>query len=279
MKKTLIILLFPIVLFSQEVDSTLNKWIPSMVAGFNISQVSFTNWAKGGDNSISWVLNGNFDLSYKTETWRFKNNLKASYGQSQQGDQGTKTNENDIYLESVFSYNVGWAVDPYFSNTVRTQIAAGYDYEVIPYTEIANFFDPGYITQALGFTYDKLQNFTTRLGVAFQETFASDFASRYTDDPETTNEIEDFKFDTGLESVSDANYELDTNLFYKGKLRLFTRFSSLDVWDVRFDNTITAKVNNWLNVNLSLILVHEISESRRTQLKQGLQIGIVYTLF
>ena len=35
-------------LYGQKPDSTLNRWIPSMVAGLNISQISFKDWTKGG---------------------------------------------------------------------------------------------------------------------------------------------------------------------------------------------------------------------------------------
>jgi hypothetical protein len=60
---------------------------------------------------------------------------------------------------------------------------------------------------------------------------------------------------------------------------LFSRFNTLDVWDVRWDNTIAAKVNNYITVNFNVVLVHEISQSRKTQFKEALNIGIVYSLF
>ncbi len=265
-------------LFGQQTDSTAGKWIPSMVTGANLSQISFTNWAKGGDNSISWTLSGNVKMNYKSPVWNFKNQLNAVYGRTKLGDEDFRTNDNDIYLENVISYKIGWAVDPFFSNTVRTQITKGYDYTDGASLEIADFFDPGYVTQSIGFTYDKHANFTTRLGLAFQETFADKYRAKYTDDEETTDEVEAFKFETGLESVSDAELTLDDNLIWKSKLRLFSAFETIDVWDVRFDNQFTAKVNSWLNVNLGLLLIYEKIQSPKTQFKQALQIGITYTI-
>jgi len=180
-------------------------------------------------------------------------------------------------MEDVASYNVGWAVSPFFSNSVRTQVTKGYDYKVEGSPNISDFFDPGYVTQTLGFTYDKYQNIITRLGIAFQEVFTNKF-NQYSDDPDTPNKIEKFKFETGIESVTDINYALAENMIYGCKLRLFSRFESLDVWDVRWDNTITAKVNSWLNVNFTYLLVYEKAQTPLTQTKQTLQIGIVYTL-
>lgn len=279
MKKCLLILfLITNIVFGQEKDSTKYKWIPSLVTGLNISQIAFSNWTQGGENSITWTLTGDFGLKYKMEHWMFKNQLKAAYGRSKQGSEDFITNDNELYLETVLSYHLlGWKVNPYFSNTVRTQITEGFDYSTTPETKIADFFDPGYITQSIGFTYDEKESLQTRLGIAFQEVITDQF-KQYSDDPDTPNEIESFKFETGIESVTDAKYALDTNILFKSKLRLFTRFESLDIWDVRWDNTITAKVNSWLNVNFGFLLIYQEDQSKRAQTKQALQLGIVYSI-
>lgn len=279
MKKYFIVLfLIAGLTFAQQADTTLYKWKPSLITGLNISQIAFSNWTQGGENSITWTLTGDFGLKYNTEQWAFKNQLKAAYGRTKQGGKDFITNDNELYLETVVSYQIlGWAVNPYFSNTVRTQLTEGFDYSTIPETKISDFFDPGYITQSLGFTYDKLENIQTRLGVAFQEVITNNF-TKYSDDPETLTEIEKFKFETGIESVTDANFTLDENLLLKTKLRLFSRFESLDVWDVRWDNTITAKVNSWLNVNFTYLLIYQLDQSPTAQMKQALQLGIVYSI-
>lgn len=260
---------------AQETDSTLYRWIPSLVTGINVSQVSFKDWAKGGENSIAWTLKGDFTLQYKSEHWRFKNQLKSEFGRTQIGDSDFRTTSNEIFLETVLSLNVGWGVDPYVSNMLRTQISTGYNYKVEPEVKISDFFDPGYITQSIGFTYDKHENFTARMGLAFKETFTKDYR-QYSDDEETEDKIEDFKFETGLESVTESQLNLAENIDWKGRLRLFTRFENIDVWDVRWDNIITAKVNSWLNVNFEFIMLYEKAQSLKTQIKEALQIGITY---
>ncbi len=280
MKKLLLIFFItPILLFAQkEQDSTLGKWIPKGVAGINISQIAFSNWTQGGDNSITYSLVGNFGLNHKTESWTFTNSLKIAYGQTKLGDENFKTNDNEIYLESVLSHKLGWAVDPFFSNTVRTAVAPGYQYDGNTKVEIANIFDPGYITQSIGFTYDKMESFKSRIGLAFQETFANEYTG-YTDDPDTEDEIESFKFETGIESVTDAEFTLDDNMLLKSKLRLFSAFDRMDTWDVRWDNAITAQVNKYINVNLTVLVIYEKSQSIETQIKQALQLGFTYNIF
>jgi hypothetical protein len=279
MKKSIIIifLVFTVSIYAQEKDSTLNKWNPSLATGFNISQIAFSNWVKGGDNSLTWTLTGDFALDYKSSTWTFAGKVKAAYGRTKLGGESFRTNDNDLYIDKVLSYNIGWEVEPFFSNSIRTQISSGYNYDVTPAAKIADFFDPGYVTQSIGFTYNKKDIFKSRLGIALQETFTNKFR-QYSDDPDTP-ELEAFKLETGIESVSDAQFTLDDNLLLKSTLRLFSSFSQLDVWDVRWDNLITAKINSWLNVNLTYLLIYEKAQSPKTQMKEALQLGVVYTIF
>jgi hypothetical protein len=279
MKKVifLVLILMTTNLFAQADSADFGKWIPKGVAGVNVSQIAFSNWTQGGENSITWTSYGNFGLSFETMNWNFTNELKLAFGRSKLGDQEFRTNNNEFFLETVLAYKYGWAVDPYVSNSIRTVLAKGYDYEQDPKVEISKFFDPGYITQSVGFTYEKLKNIKTRLGIGFQETI-TDEHPRYSDDPETSK-IENFKFETGIESVTEANVSLQDNLLYTSKLRLFGRFEDLNVWDVRWDNTITAKINNYVNVNLNVLLIYDKTQSVKTQLKEALQLGITYTLF
>jgi hypothetical protein len=274
--------IFILVLFSQVISAQqdtviLDKWTPSVILGLNVSQIALSNWTQGGDNSISWTFITNAGLNYPGTDWSMRNNLKLAYGRTKLGDEDFRTNDNELYLESVLSKNVGWVVDPYISNTFRTAIAAGYSYDSVPFVKIANFFDPGYITQSLGFTYEQLKGFNTRLGVAIQEVITNKY-THYSDDVET-EEIEKFKLETGIESVTNAEYPIAENLFAKSALRLFSRFESFDVWDVRWDNIITAKINSFLNVNFTVLLIYEKQQSVKTQVKQTLQLGFTYTLY
>ena len=258
-----------------EKDS-LNVWIPTAITGLNVSQLALSNWTQGGENSLTWTLTANLGAKYISSEWTFKNNLNLDYGRSKLGGGDFKTNDNDFYMETVLSRSLGWVVDPFFGNTIRTTIAQGYSYSGNTATEIANFFDPGYVTQSLGFTYNKITNFSTRLGIAAQEIFTNKFR-RYSDDP-TTTKTEAFKFETGLQSITDGKFEVMNNLLFTSSLTLFTRFNHLDVWDVRWDNALVAKVNNWINVNLGFLLIYQKDQSPTVQMKQALQLGIVYAI-
>ncbi len=68
------------------------------------------------------------------------------------------------------------------------------------------------------------------------------------------------------------------NMLASSQVRLFSRFNSMDVWDVRWENTITAQSNKYFNTNLNVLLIYEKSQSLKTQIKEALQFGVTYTI-
>jgi Protein of unknown function (DUF3078) len=248
---------------------TVNVWIPTMVTALNLSQLAFNNWTQGGSNSLSWTVTGNVGYDYKGEEWGLNNHLRVGYGKTKLGSQNAITTTNEFFLENVLSYKAGWVVKPFFSNEVITTITGGYNDKD---SLIANFFDPGYVTQNAGFIYDKLESFTTRLGLATQEIFTNKHR-QYTEDSTK------FQLKTGLESVSQAKLQIADNMLLTTGLRLFTTFNHLDIWDVRWDNTIVAKVNSFVVVNFNFQLVYQKQQSLKTQIMEGLQLGVTYTIF
>jgi hypothetical protein len=265
------------IILPQQKDTILYKWIPTAAIGFNINQIALSNWTSGGDNAISWTLSGTLGLKYFTNEWGFRNNLNLAYGRTKLGGASFITNDNNFYLETILSRKIYWAVDPFISNTIRTPLTIGYNYKVNPFVSIADFFDPGYLTQSVGFVYSKVTGFTTRLGFAVQEVFTKKYSALYNIDPES-HEAKNFRIEAGLESASTAEFTLADNLFYKGNLRLFTRYKSMDVWDVRWDNAVIAKINDFLNVNLTYLFIYEKAQSPTAQMKESLQLGFTYSL-
>lgn len=242
-----------------------------------LDQIYFDNWAQGGASSIAWTFNSQMGLNYIQKNWTLINKFQFAYGRTKLGNQGYQTNNNELFLESVARLLLGWATNPFISNSVRTTVAAGYNYKVTPVQEIANFFDPGYITQSIGFSYGKFEYIQTRIGLSAQEIITKAHRE-YTDMPETKNKKEAFKFLTGLESVSNTKIEIAENILFHSELRLFTRFERFNVWDVRWQSAITAKVNSFVNVNFNFLLVYQRDQSTRTQLQEGLQLGFTYSV-
>lgn len=254
-------------------------WKNSMVAGLNINQVRLENWNQGGENSLAWTLIGTGKFLYTEVNYNWTNNLKVMYGRTKLGSNDFEKTDDELFFESIYSHNLGWKVNPYAALTVKTQLAPGYKTIDSAQTQTSGFFDPGYLMQSAGFVYAPSESFSTRLGVAVKETFTSKFTRfGYADDPKTT-EIEKSRVQTGIESGTAVKFTVMDNILFTSQLNLFSAFKTLDVWDVRWDNSLTAKVNTYINASLNVLLVHEIAQTRRTQLKEALALGITYTLF
>lgn len=286
MKKfTLLLLIFFTISVFAEDDPPpppQKTWLPSGVLGLNLSQLALVNWSQGGEEALAFTFYSAFGLNYYDAPWAFENKLKLAFGRTKLGSNDFRTTDNEFFLENLLTYNAGWFANPYFSNTVRTVLAKGYKYDDDDNSVyISNFFDPGYINQSIGLAYKASENFTTRLGVGFQETIVStdSFAVNYNVDDLNTTKVEKFKFDTGIESVSNFNVKLDDDLLYTSELRLFGTFDQLDVWDVRWDNILTAQVTKLINVNLNVLIIYDADQIAKTQLKEALQLGITYTIF
>lgn len=142
---------------------------------------------------------------------------------------------------------------------------------------MSNFWDPGYVMQSGGIGYQPLPEIKTRLGAALRETFAKEFSALYTDDAATT-ETEKLKIEGGLESVTEAEWQVMENVLLKSKLELFAPFKTFNEVVLRSDNTLAAKVNKYISINFNVQFINEKKITPRTQIKEALAAGISYTL-
>lgn len=252
-------------------------WTHNIVTGVNLTQVSFKDWAQGGENALSYTLWFAAKSVQEKEKTHWANTLKLAFGQSRLGSQGLRKTDDEIYFETLLIYKLGVYINPYAAGTFRTQFASGYKYDNLgTRTEVSKIFDPAYLTQSVGAAYQPIPEVTTRLGVAIREVLTGDFP-RYADDPQTL-EVEKTKVEGGIESVTDAEWKFAENMKFTSKLALFAPFKTLDEIILRNDNTITAKVNEYVNVSFNVQFIHDVTVTRRTQVKEVLAIGISYTL-
>jgi len=169
-------------------------------------------------------------------------------------------------------------VNPYLSASFKSQFDDGFKYDDATNTElkISSAWDPMYLTQAVGIGYQPLAQLKTRMGAAIREVFDKNKFG-YADDKHTTPTIESSKIEGGLESVTDVEIKIEDNTLFTSKLEMFAPFNSIDIVVVRSDNTISSKVNKYIAVVFNVQLINDRSVNARTQVKEGLALGISYT--
>jgi hypothetical protein len=264
----------------EHTDSTAirESWRHDLIVGFALTQVSFTDWEQGGENSLSYrgSLEGKSEHTGGRTTW--STSYKFVFGQTRSGTQGIRKNDDRIDVESVASYDIGAYVNPFASVSLLTQFAKGYKYGKDGSREaVSKFFDPAYITEYVGFGYSPVSVLKVRLGFALRETIVSRF-TMYTDDP-GTERIEKLRIDGGPSIVTELEWKLDDNILLKSRLNLFAPIRSFDHIIVRSDNSLSANINRFLSVDLELALINERDISPRTQVKQSIAVGLNYAIW
>jgi hypothetical protein len=249
-------------------------WDNKAMANLNLSQIALKDWTRGGDDAMAFTILTIGNFTDAQEFYKWASTMKFTYGRAKFGSGALKKTDDELFMESVLSYNVGWKVNPFASVSFRTQFDKGYNAKD---SAISAFMDPGYLVESAGFIYALGEDFTTRFGVAFKETFTRNYPG-YSDDP-TTAQIEKTKVESGIESATGFKFGLMENILYMGQINLFSSFKHLDVWDVRWDNMINAKVNKYIQASMTLQLVYEKAQSPKTQLKESIAIGLTYAIF
>jgi hypothetical protein len=253
------------------------SWKHTMIISASITQVSFTDWAQGGENALAYALFLEGKSTYTRDSIEWVNSYKFGYGQARLGSLGIRKTDDMINFESLVTYRIGKYINPYASISLKTQLSEGVTYDAtglaIP---VSNFFDPAYLIQAIGLGYQPIPEVKTRLGIALREIITKKFIT-YSDDP-TTTQVEKTRIDGGMESVTEVGWNVMENVIFNSKLEIFAPLKRFNQTTIRSDNTLSAKVNKFLSVNLNVQLINDPQVQARTQIKETLAMGISFTL-
>jgi hypothetical protein len=261
-----------------QAQDTTHVWKHKLIASFNLAEVSFTHWAQGGTNALSYLasVNGKSDRNDTTTDWLTSYNLK--FGQTKLAGQEIRKTDDEINIESMLTYKVGVHVNPYFAASLLTQFSAGYDYpDSGGKVRISDLFDPAYLKQSAGVGWKPNSYFQTRVGAALREIVTHDFPI-YAAEPKQKEFEGGTRVQGGLESVSQLELPIDTNVLLRAKLDLFSPVKAMDRIVVHGESGLIAKVSKIFSVELAALFVVDPDLSPFTQIKQGLSIGISYAI-
>lgn len=277
---TLLLACIYILSFAQEADTC--YWKRGGSFSTNFTQVSFTNWAAGGQNSIAGVAKLNYAANYSKDKVAWDNTIDLGYGLSKVQGLALQKSEDIIDLSSKLGIK---ATDKWFysgSVSFLSQFAPGYSDETNT-TIISNLFAPAYLNIALGMDYKPNDNFslalaplTEKITMVFDE-----------DIDETTYGLDadaKTRFELGASVTAKANATLMENVNLSTELDLFSNYldnpQNIDVdWKV----TLAMKVNKYLSVQIDTRLLYDadiLSDdgTAKVQFKELLGIGLSFTL-
>ena len=297
MKKLLSILVATVIagtLSAQEPADTL--WKYNGVVSLNFSQLALSNWAAGGENSVSGngriTLGANYLSRDSNISW--DNELILGYGLLQQGDDAVRKSDDKIDFSSKFGYKAAgnWKYSGLFS--FRSQFTEGYANPGDENrTKISNFLAPGYLNLSFGMDYKPSKTFAILLapvtgkmtlvmddelsdagafGVTPGETVRSEFGG-YVKIAWTTDLMKNIKLNT--------------------KVDLFSNYLENPQYvDVNFDLLLSLKVNEYISASFITQLIYDydikfdivdettgdvIGTEDRVQLKELFGVGLTYS--
>jgi len=284
------LLLFSSILTAQENEQdTVEKWKIGGTGSLTFSQVSFENWAAGGENS--YTLNGLFSIhaNYKEDKTTWENSLDLGYGIVKQASRGVRKSDDKLEVNSKYGYkaNSHWFYSGSFN--FRTQFDQGYKYNEDEGTkrEISTFMAPAYTLVSLGMDYKPGDAFSLMISpVTGKTTFVLDdsLSNRGAFGVKKGNLIRN-EFG-GFVKIT-YNQDIWENVTLNTKLDLFSNYlDEPQNVDVNWEVMISMKVNEYLSANFNTQLIYDdninyvnargVEKGPRIQFKEVFGVGLSY---
>lgn len=248
------------------------RWEHDLRLKASLSLNEFHEWQAGGADTRTWFVGTNGIMHRRGASTTWSTRVILDYGESEIEDQGTRKNQDKIFLESVLHLVKLRKLQPFVSLSGATQFARGYNHDTDPPTAVSGWRDPLVLTQTGGVGRDLAKGLTSRLGAAVRETFTSRFTD-HSDNPDT-GEIERRKTEGGVESVTSLDTRLGEAVVITSRLELFVGLDGDDTVDVGWDSEVSVKAWGALGLNYRLQVRYDEDVLARVQTRQMLGVGL-----
>jgi len=286
--------LLSISLYSQNSTDADTLWKYSGITSLNLSQLSLTNWAAGGQNSISGNALVKLSADYDNGTLNWDNDLILGFGLIRQGSSPTTKSDDQIEISSKFGYKAAekWFYSALFS--FKTQFAEGYNNpDEDDRMKISDFMSPGYVNLSLGMDYKPNKQFSLLLApLSTKLTFVLDeelsAAGSY-----GLGAGETVRGEFGGYIKMAYKQEILKNVMLDTKIDFFSNYLENPQYiDVNWDLLLTFKVNEFISASLMTQLIYDYdikfgydstgdgeidSYEARVQFKELFGLGLTYS--
>lgn len=262
-------------------------WKRGGSTAINLTQISLSSWAAGGDNTVGFNFQFTYFADYKKLRHIWHNRLELDYGLNKTKTDGTKKTNDKIYFSSVYGYEL--IKNLYLSGlmTFQSQFAKGYDYSTDPRTYTSRFMSPGYLLAGAGLTWTPKTWFTATFTPAtWRGTFVdSDILSNEGQFGVTPGKHLFSEFGANLRMV--IQYEFLKNMTIFTRLGFYSNYlekpQNVDInWDVQLNMAI----NQWFAATITTNMIYDDNtkilqkdgtKGPRLQFKEALAIGFNFT--
>ena len=281
----------------QKKFTVLSPWSLGGNSTLGFTQTSLSNWKKGGNSSLSIlaVLKGFANYSDKKLKWENSVELRNGWMRINDTDVDSKLQKNDDKLELISRLGVSAFKKWYYSAEIdfETQFFNGYKY---PNTDdpISAFMAPAKTLVKVGLDYKPNKDFSLFLSPLTSKTvFVRDTA--VIDQTKYGIDANKRRFwEPGLNADLKFKKEIFEDVVWETKYKMFINYRSpFDKFDINWENLVTMKLNNYINMNFMLLLIYDDNVTFATnkvdasgatiyepkwQIKELITVGFSYSL-
>jgi hypothetical protein len=264
-------------------DSVPRYWATSMKVGLNVNESLLSdNWKGGGASTVglSTLFNGKANYHRNRHTWANQADFLFAFQYSK--GEGYRKTLDRLWLDTNYGFDLTKKWGLFTSVNLLTQFASGYQYDDNQARLVSGLFAPGYITSSYGMEYHPSTRFKLRLSPFSPRLTVVSGLARFQGAP--TDVI--YGVDPGhsvrwevlaAQVLAELDQPLGPNANLKARYVLFGNYETLTPQkiDHRLDLTLTAKVNKYINVSLSGILLYDYDQDPGVQYSQSLALGIL----
>ena len=286
-------------------------WKLSGSTNLNFNQISFLNWAPGGEDAFSGTAGFNLFALYRKNSVTFENQAILIYGMIQSRDKGLMKMEDRLEFNSKLNYKAikYWNYSLFFN--FKSQFAPGFAYPN-RIDAVSRFFAPAYVTLSLGMDYVPNRHISLFMSpISGKFTFVADqkLADQgkygvkkaiYDTAGRVVRHGEPVKPELGLAVNAKLRYEIMKNIIVDSRLTLYDAYMDEDIenrWnvDVDFETTVNFVINSVFSTtfnsrfvyddNIGVPLYKKVNGKKepngwgpRLQIKQAFGIGMVMKL-
>lgn len=241
---------------------TTQGWKNGGVFAITLAQTSLSNWASGGQNSVS--VNGVFSgfANYKRGKSVWDNSLDLGYGLLKQGEADFR--KTDDKIDFLSKYGQEAFKNFYYAGLLnfKTQMTPGYNYPNDS-VKISDLFAPAYLLVALGLDYKPNANFSAFIApFTAKFTFVNDpglsAAGAFGITPGDKVKSEAGGYIRAIFSKNDFKAEYLKNVSFTTKIDLFSNYAhNPQNIDISWETLIAMKVNKYISVNFNTHLIYD----------------------
>lgn len=290
MKKLLLILSFSLGIFinaqvlldtaSIKVD-TIKHWSVLGKQSLIINQAAFSNWVGGGGNNVGWLVGADYNITYEKDKDLWENIILLNYGQNDTKGLGVRKTQDVINFSTNYGRKVSKSWYLSVGAGVLSQFTAGYEDGNNPAAKkISNFMAPGYLNVGMGITYRPNDNVNVTLRPSNARwVFVLDKDLQTAGTYGLKADGDDSLLQYGFLGTAYYKVKLMENVNVTNTASIFSNY--LDHPErlvLAYGLILNLKVNKFISSNITVDLMYDHNQIKRTQLKQTLGVGFAYTL-